>query len=421
MTGRVEDTRYNPLPRRVAVPLYPCPHPQVRTAFAWLRGLSAPGALLEEARALVAAKLHVSPESVSFTSSGSSGLVLALRSVRTDSANEVMVPTFACHRVLEAVLAADMVPVLCDIDGNGNIDPHDMATRLSPRTRAVIATHTFGIPADLSTLSRMCRDADIHLIGDAAQGFGTVYDGRPVGSWGTFGVLSFGRHKPFFAGGGGAVVSGDRLPLGSPLPEPATSSFVSALSRVVLTDRLRRLSTSLPTHVGLQTAPSGDVAEVLENVGSPFDMETSMHWTTAVLLSDQLRRAATYERVQQRHLSRIREAVSTQRGLTFPDLTPGQTVNFLPLQCAPQQRHPIAAHLARHGIETTWLYYPLHRICRFTARWVDRGPFPHAERLWQRSLCLPCRGWHSDRQVARVVHAIADLGVINDQSKAAHA
>lgn len=200
MTGRVEDTRYNPLPRRVAVPLYPCPHPQVRTAFAWLRGLSAPGALLEEARALVAAKLHVSPESVSFTSSGSSGLVLALRSVRTDSANEVMVPTFACHRVLEAVLAADMVPVLCDIDGNGNIDPHDMATRLSPRTRAVIATHTFGIPADLSTLSRMCRDADIHLIDDAAQGFGTVYDGRPVGSWGTFGVLSFGRHKPFFAG-----------------------------------------------------------------------------------------------------------------------------------------------------------------------------------------------------------------------------
>ncbi|MFG2348673.1 DegT/DnrJ/EryC1/StrS family aminotransferase [Streptomyces phaeochromogenes] len=415
MTG---DTRYNPLPARVAVPLYPCPRPGVRFVRALARGHHSPVSATNQASQHLAELLRVASRDIVFTDSGAAALTLALRAVRRAVDDEVLLPTFACPRMFDAVQAAGLTPVLCDVDGTGNIDADDVRARLSSRSRAVIAGHTFGLPADLRALRDLCAEAGLHLIDDAAQALGSSYQGKPVGTWGSYGILSFGRHKPVFAGGGGAIVRTGGPALTAPHTAPAGwAAGAGSVARACLLDALRSVSSSLPVRLRLQPVPSGDVTEVMETAVARVDPNSSLSWVGAAFLVDQLARLDGYQRRQQRHIARVRAAVEGHLDLRFPHVASGQPVNFLALRCSPERRHDMAAHLARRGVETTWLYYPLHRVRRYTHVWVNRGPFPRAETLWTRTLCVPCRGWHSDGQVDRL---IAGLTTADTQRSVTH-
>ncbi|MFE2205062.1 DegT/DnrJ/EryC1/StrS family aminotransferase [Streptomyces rubiginosohelvolus] len=388
----------------MAVPLYPCPRPGKHYVRALARGNHDPAALTHEARRRLGALLHVPPHDIVFTDSGAAALTLVLRAVRLSANDEVLIPTFACPRMIDAVLAAGLTPVLCDVDDTGNIDPEDVRARLSAHSRAVVAGHTFGLPADLPALRDLCRTAELHLIDDAAQALGTSYDHRPVGTWGSYGILSFGRHKPVFAGGGGAVVrTGGPAMSASPTPHAGRASGARTLARAGMLDALRAVHSSLPGRLGLQGGLSDDVAEVMETAATQVNLEASLPWVGAAFLIDQLMHLDRYQQRQRRHLVRLRAALESHPVLRFPAEASGHAINFLALRCPPDRRHDVAAHLARTGIETTWLYYPLHRVRRYAHALVDRGPFPRAEALWTRTLCVPCRGWHSDRQIDRLI------------------
>ncbi|WP_411139266.1 DegT/DnrJ/EryC1/StrS family aminotransferase [Streptomyces sp. C10] len=367
--------------------------------------------MTKQAGLRLAELLSVAEQDIVFTDSGAAALTLALRAVRRTADDEVLLPTFACPRILDAVQAADLTPVLCDVDDTGNIDAEDVRARLSTCSRAVIAGHTFGLPADLGALRDLCAETGLHLIDDAAQTLGTSFQGKPVGTWGSYGILSFGRHKPVFAGGGGALVrtGGPTVTAGRTAPT-GWAAGAGSVARACFLDALRSVSSSLPVRLGLQPVPSGDVPAVMERAVTRMDLHASLPWVGAAFLVDQLTRLDRYQRRQQRHLARVRTAVEGHPELRFPALATRQAVNFLALHCSPQRRHNIAAHLSRAGVETTWLYYPLHRVRRYTHAWVNRGSFPGAENLWPRTLCVPCRGWHSDAQIDRLIDGLTTAG-----------
>ncbi|MFD7244529.1 aminotransferase class V-fold PLP-dependent enzyme [Streptomyces massasporeus] len=412
MTAVTGDTRYNPLPGRVAVPLYPVPRPGAGFVAAVARGLRSPSAVVEDARRRLAALLAVTPERITFTDSGMAALVLALRALRRSATDEVLLATFACPRLLDAVLAADMVPVLCDVDDSGNIDVDDVRRRMTCNARAVVAGHTFGAAADLIALTELCQTAGVHLIDDAAQALGTRHLGRALGAWGSFGVLSFGRHKPFYAGGGGAIVRNADPSVRAPRTPDGSTAGLGLLARAGAVDALRALSSGLPRRLGLQPSPQSDVVAVLESGDSRADTGSGLPWVSAAFLADQLAQGDANRRRQRRHLARIRAVVDSRPGLDFPALADDMGVNFLALRCPPRARHQIAAQLAHNGVETTWLYYPLHRVRRYVGRVVCEGPFPRAEHLWRRTLCVPCRGWHTDRQIDRLVTALFGVELV---------
>lgn len=134
------------------------------------------------------------------TSSGSAALLLALAALEVGPGDEVVLPTYVCRSVWRAVRARGAAPVLCDVeDEDWCASPATVELALTPRTKAVIVVHPFGIAADASGI----RDLGVPVIEDACQALGAP----GVGQAGELCVLSFEATKLLAAGEGGAVSS----------------------------------------------------------------------------------------------------------------------------------------------------------------------------------------------------------------------
>ncbi len=140
-------------------------------------------------------------------SSGREALLGLLRALHLKSGEEVIIQGYTCVVVPNAIHAAGGVPVYTDIDGDTlNLDCDDVARRITPRTRAVIVQHTFGIPGNLKRLRTICDAQSITLIEDCAH---VLPDdpASPIARTGEFTILSFGRDKAISGVSGGAVIS----------------------------------------------------------------------------------------------------------------------------------------------------------------------------------------------------------------------
>ena len=135
-------------------------------------------------------------------SSGTAALVLALRAVGIARNDEVIVPTYVCRAVYEAVRSVGAVPVLADNHTQRCISHETVRGLLSRRTKAIIVVDTLGEAAPIDAL----LETGIPVIEDACQGFGGVLQGRPLGLRGTVGVISFHGTKLLPIGDGGAVL-----------------------------------------------------------------------------------------------------------------------------------------------------------------------------------------------------------------------
>ena len=142
---------------------------------------------------------------------GLDAISLVLRGLSIGPGDEVLVPanTFIATWLAVSSVGAKPVPVDCD-EPSGNISPAAAAKSITSRTRAMIAVHLYGCPAELDALSRVADDAGIFLILDAAQAHGARYRGRPMGAFGIASTFSFYPTKNLGAmGDGGAIVTND--------------------------------------------------------------------------------------------------------------------------------------------------------------------------------------------------------------------
>ena len=137
---------------------------------------------------------------------GTDALVLVLETLGVGPGDEVVCPAFTFYATSEAVSRTGATPVFCDIDpGTLNLDPADVAARVTERTKAILAVHLFGRPAGLDELP-----AGIPVVEDAAQAFGATLGGRCVGALGAAGTFSFFPTKNLFGlGDGGLVTTND--------------------------------------------------------------------------------------------------------------------------------------------------------------------------------------------------------------------
>ncbi len=143
-------------------------------------------------------------------SSGTAGLHLALLTLGVGEGDEVILPSFTFVAVVNAVLQVHATPVLVEIDPvTLNLDPAAVEHAISPRTRAILAVHTFGIPAQMDLLKELSQRHQLALIEDASEAIGARFDGRIAGSFGDLAVLGFYPNKQITTGEGGAVLVGD--------------------------------------------------------------------------------------------------------------------------------------------------------------------------------------------------------------------
>lgn len=157
---------------------------------------------------------------------GTSALHIALRASAVEAGDEVLVPDLTFVATANAVAYCGAIPHFVDVDEKTlGADPLKLKNYLRESTqvqkgfllnkktgrkiKALVAVHTFGHPADLDALEKVCGEFGLALIEDAAESLGSFYKGRHTGTIGRFGILSFNGNKIVTTGGGGAILCRD--------------------------------------------------------------------------------------------------------------------------------------------------------------------------------------------------------------------
>ena len=149
---------------------------------------------------------YLDTEHVYLLDSGRSALLVGLQALEINTGDEVIVPGYTCIVVLNAVRAVGATPVLVDIDHTGNINTALIANAITPKTKAIMAQHTFGLPCDIKALQMICKEQNIYLIEDCAHALGAHVAEQPVGTFGDMSFFSFGSDKIVSTVRGGALV-----------------------------------------------------------------------------------------------------------------------------------------------------------------------------------------------------------------------
>jgi dTDP-4-amino-4,6-dideoxygalactose transaminase len=303
---------------------------------------------------------------------GLDALTLILEGLGIGAGDEVLVPahTFIATWLGVSRAGARPVPVDC-LMSTGNIDPALVAAAVTGRTRALIAVHLYGVPADLAPLQALAERHGFHLIEDAAQAHGATYRGRRIGSIGTAAGFSFYPTKNLGAlGDGGAVVTSD----------------------AALAARVR----------------------LIRNYGSERKYEhqiagcnSRLDELQAAILSVKLRRLDGLNADRRRIAARYAEGLSNLPGLDLPEVTADAEPvwHLFPVRHAARDR--LTQALTAAGVQTM-VHYPVppHLQPAYVELGFRPGEFPVAETIARTTLSLPIWPGLSDAQIDHVCAAI---------------
>jgi dTDP-4-amino-4,6-dideoxygalactose transaminase len=314
--------------------------------------------------------------------SGTDALLLSLRACGVGSGDEVIVPAFTFVATAGAVSALGARPVFADSDPETlNISPQSVAARITPRTRAIVAVHLYGLAAQIEELAALAARHRLPLIEDNAQSLGASRGGRKLGSFGTLAAISFYPSKNLGAfGDAGMILTGSRE----------------------LAERLHALRNHGQTVPGLSVEPG---------------------WNSRL---DELQAAAL--RVKLRHLDgwiQARRALAAcyderfagAHGIERPRAPAGcdhsyylYTIRISGGTRSPgERRDRVAHHLADRGIATAVFYsIPLHLQPLYASLGGRLGDLPVTERAAHEVLSLPLYPEMTTAQVDRVASTVVE-------------
>jgi perosamine synthetase len=145
------------------------------------------------------------------TSSCTTAMHLGLLAAGIKPGDEVIVPSFTFIASPNCIVHAGATPVFADIDPQTyNIDPVDIERKITKKTRAILAVHQIGLPANMDTIVRIAKKHHILVFEDAAPGLGATIHGRHVGTFGLWGAFSFHPRKTITTAEGGLLTTASK-------------------------------------------------------------------------------------------------------------------------------------------------------------------------------------------------------------------
>ncbi len=144
------------------------------------------------------------------TNSGHSAMHITLESLGISSGDEVITSAFSFPATAATILRLGAIPVFADCDARSlNLDPNDVANKITPSTKAIIATHTFGNPVGIEHISKIAQEQELPLVEDASQAIGSKLNNRQVGSFGRVSIFSFHSTTQLTSVEGGVITTDD--------------------------------------------------------------------------------------------------------------------------------------------------------------------------------------------------------------------
>ncbi len=311
-------------------------------------------------------------------SSGTDALLVALMALGVAAGDEVVTSPYSFFATAGSIARLGARPVFIDIDPTTfNLDAAAVKQALSPRTKAVVPVHLFGLSADLDPLLDAASRAGVAVVEDAAQAIGATYRARAVGTCGTMGCFSFFPSKNLGAfGDAGLVVTDD----------PATAERVRVLREHGMSPKYHHAA-----------------------VGGNFRMDALQ----AAILRVKARHLPAWieaRRVNASRYVRLFRDAGLEGRVILPQEPQGYRHVFNQFVIRTPARDALKRHLDAHGIGNE-IYYPvpLHLQPCFASLGYQAGAFPEAERASRESLAIPIYGELTVEQQQAVVGAIREF------------
>jgi dTDP-4-amino-4,6-dideoxygalactose transaminase len=303
--------------------------------------------------------------------SGTDALLLALRALGIGPGDEVILPAMSFFATVEPVMQLGAKPMFVDIDPvSYTLDPSAVSAKISAHTKAIIAVHLYGLPADLKTLSQISQQKGIPLVEDMAQAIGSTCEGKKAGSWGEIACLSFYPTKNLGAcGDAGAVLTSDER----------------------LADRVR----SLRNHGAKVKYQHEEVA-----------YNSRLDEIQAAVLRLKL---PHLEEWNKKRRALANQYTSALKGLPIilPQELPGRNHVYHLYSIQSERSDELKTFLQEEGISTGLHYpFPLHLLPALKGLGYPAESFPVSEALARRTLSLPLYPFMSSEDVLYVADAL---------------
>lgn len=326
------------------------------------------------------------------TSSCTTALHLILAGLGIGPGDEVIVPSFTWVATANVVLYCGATPVLADVDRvTCNIDPADVARRVTPRTRAVIAVHLFGLCADMDGLRSVLPDG-VHLIEDAACAAGAAMNGVPAGGLGKAAAFSFHPRKSITTGEGGMITTQDG-------------------ELALRMDQLRNHGASISEEQRHQ-GPRPYLLPEFNLLGFNYRM-TDLQGAVGTV---QLKKLDTYIDERERMAQRYCTAFGDLPWLRMPVIPAGGRhawqafVTYVDPERAPMPRNTLMEQLQQRGIATRPGTHAIHMLGYYRDRFaLSPDDYPGARDCDRNTMAIPLHNRMSASDQEYVIDAIREL------------
>ena len=337
--------------------------------------ISSQGSFVRRFETDFAARLGV-PHAVAVCN-GTVALHLALAALGIGPGDEVIVPDLTFAATINAVLHAGATPVIVDVDpATWNLDPTAAASAITPRTRAIMPVHLYGQPADMDAVMELAARHGLIVIEDAAEAAGSRHKGRPCGAIGHAGAFSFFSNKLITTGEGGMVTFHD--------------------------DKTAARARRLRDH-GMNPAKRYWHDEVGYNYRLT-NLQAAIGCAQLEQIDRFLDRKIAIARAYRRRLSRI-------EGIEMPAEIEDFANSYWVFSFVAEldrfglDRDELMARLAKAGIESRPLFYPLHEMPPYKT-FAGNRHFPNATRLSRYGLSLPSAATLTEAEIDHICGVI---------------
>ena len=323
---------------------------------------------------------HIGVKRAIGVSSGTDALLAAMMALGIGPGDEVITSTFSFFATAGCVVRLGGRPVLVDIDPvTFNIDTAAIAAAITPRTRAIIPVHLYGLCADMDPILDLARRTGVAIIEDAAQAIGSTYSGRQAGTMGTVGCFSFFPSKNLGAFGDAGLITTNDEALGQ--------------------------------EIALLRNHGAEPKYFHKRIGGNFRLDAIQAAVLRVKLPH-LDRWSAMRRTNAERYGRLFAAAGLDGRVVLPTIPDGRGHIFNQYVIRVPNRDRVKASLDAAGIGTE-VYYPVpfHVQECFAFLGHRAGEFPHAEKAAAEVLALPIYSELTEEQQRQVVDAVrASLG-----------
>lgn len=309
--------------------------------------------------------------------SGTDSLIISLKAAGISRGDEVITTPCTFSATADAIIHVGATPIFADVDlKTGNISPTTIKQKITNKTKAVLLVHLYGIPCDLQEITDLIKEKNLILLEDASHAHGSLYKGKPVGSFGLAGCFSLYPSKSLGAlGNAGIIVSSNK-------------HFIEQ-ARMIANHGIKNSQTKYTHHLN-------GFNKLIDNLQS-----------TVLLHKLPLLPKVIEKKLQIARLYNEAFIKNGMSGMIIPDHSQPSIYVFA---FQDKNRDEVKKHFEKLNIDTG-VYYPtpLHLQPSFQFLKYKMGDFPNAEKFFAQTLSLPIFPELKNSEIKRVISAIKTI------------